>query len=201
MLIGPTFFAAMEMMQHQEPGVRFVMPAATPTLREMLQPLVDAHPGLALTITDGQSQLAMTAADAILVKSGTVTLEAALLKKPMVISYKVPWLTGQIMQRSGLSAVRGSAEHSGRPFRRAGNPAAFRDARGAGRSHAETVERRSQPAHADGNLHGDASRAEAEYRAAGSGSRGERASKRARRGRDRCAYLGAKRAVRRRRSA
>jgi lipid-A-disaccharide synthase len=41
----------------------------------------------------------MTAADAILVKSGTVTLEAALLKKPMVISYKVPWLTGQIMRR------------------------------------------------------------------------------------------------------
>jgi lipid-A-disaccharide synthase len=30
-----------------------------------------------------------------------VTLEAALLKKPMVISYKVPWLTGQIMRRQG----------------------------------------------------------------------------------------------------
>jgi lipid-A-disaccharide synthase len=67
----------------------------------MLRPLVDSHPGLALTITDGQAQLAMTAADAILVKSGTVTLEAALLKKPMVISYKVPWLTGQIMRRQG----------------------------------------------------------------------------------------------------
>src|ERR1700754_533424 len=100
-LIGPTFFAAMEMMQHQEPSLRFVMSAATPTLREMLRPLVDSHPGLALTITDGQAQLAMTAADAILVKSGTVTLEAALLKKPMVISYKVPWLTGQIMRRQG----------------------------------------------------------------------------------------------------
>ncbi|WP_228977570.1 lipid-A-disaccharide synthase [Paraburkholderia gardini] len=100
-LIGPTFFDAMELMQQREPGVRFVMPAATPALRELLKPLVDAHPGLALTITDGQSQTAMTAADAILVKSGTVTLEAALLKKPMVISYKVPWLTGQIMRRQG----------------------------------------------------------------------------------------------------
>jgi lipid-A-disaccharide synthase len=100
-LIGPTFFDAMELMQQREPGVRFVMPAATPALRELLQPLVDAHPRLALTITDGQSQTAMTAADAILVKSGTVTLEAALLKKPMVISYKVPWLTGQIMRRQG----------------------------------------------------------------------------------------------------
>jgi lipid-A-disaccharide synthase len=100
-LIGPTFFDAMELMQLREPGVRFVMPAATAALRELLQPLVAAHPNLPLTITEGKAQVAMTAADAILVKSGTVTLEAALLKKPMVISYKVPWLTGQIMQRQG----------------------------------------------------------------------------------------------------
>ena len=100
-LIGPTFFDAMELMQLREPGVRFLMPAANPALRQLLQPLVDAHPHLSLTITDGRAQTAMTAADAILVKSGTVTLEAALLKKPMVISYKVPWLTGQIMKRQG----------------------------------------------------------------------------------------------------
>ncbi|WP_116137321.1 lipid-A-disaccharide synthase [Trinickia diaoshuihuensis] len=100
-LIGPTFFAAMAIMQQREPGLRFVMPAATPALRELLQPLVAAHPELALTLTDGDAQRAMTAADAVLVKSGTVTLEAALLKKPMVISYKVPWLTGQIMRRQG----------------------------------------------------------------------------------------------------
>ncbi len=100
-LIGPTFFDAMKLMQLREPGVRFVMPAAAAVLRELLQPLVAAHPNLALTITEGKAQVAMTAADAILVKSGTVTLEAALLKKPMVISYKVPWLTSQLMQRQG----------------------------------------------------------------------------------------------------
>ncbi|CAH2798791.1 MAG: Lipid-A-disaccharide synthase (EC [uncultured Caballeronia sp.] len=100
-LIGPTFFDAMELMQLREPAVRFLMPAANPALRELLQPLVEAHPRLSLTITDGNAQRAMTAADAILVKSGTVTLEAALLKKPMVISYKVPWVTGQIMKRQG----------------------------------------------------------------------------------------------------
>lgn len=100
-LIGPTFFAAMALMHEREPGLRFVMPAATPALRALLQPLVAAHPGLPLTITEGDAQRAMTAADAVLVKSGTVTLEAALLKKPMVISYKVPWLTGQIMRRQG----------------------------------------------------------------------------------------------------
>ncbi|HEY1608578.1 MAG TPA: lipid-A-disaccharide synthase [Paraburkholderia sp.] len=100
-LIGPTFFAAMQVMLQREPGLRFVMPAATPALREQLQPLVAQYPDLPLTVTDAGAQLAMTAADAILVKSGTVTLEAALLKKPMVISYKVPWLTGEIMRRQG----------------------------------------------------------------------------------------------------
>jgi lipid-A-disaccharide synthase len=100
-LIGPTFFAAMAIMQQREASLQFVMPAATPAIRALLQPLIDQYPGLALTVTDGGSQLAMEAADAILVKSGTVTLEAALFKKPMVISYKVPWLTGQIMRRQG----------------------------------------------------------------------------------------------------
>jgi lipid-A-disaccharide synthase len=114
-LIGPTFFDAMALMQRREPALRFVMPAATPALRALLQPLADAHPGLALTMTEGGAQRAMTAADAVLVKSGTVTLEAALLKKPMVISYKVPWLTGQIMRRQGYLPYVGLPNiHAGR---------------------------------------------------------------------------------------
>ncbi len=100
-LIGPTFFAAMALMQQREPALRFVVPAATPALRALLQPMAAQYPQLAVTLVEGHAQRAMTAADAILVKSGTVTLEAALLKKPMVISYKVPWLTGQIMRRQG----------------------------------------------------------------------------------------------------
>jgi len=100
-LIGPTFFAAMAIMQQREPSLRFVVPAPNATIRALLQPLADAHPTLSLTLTEGDAQTAMTASDAVLVKSGTVTLEAALLKKPMVISYKVPWLTGQIMRRQG----------------------------------------------------------------------------------------------------
>jgi len=77
------------------------LPAASPSVRELLAPLLAAHPNLPLTVTDGDSHRAMEASDALLIKSGTSTLEGALFKKPMVISYKVPWLTGQIMRRQG----------------------------------------------------------------------------------------------------
>jgi lipid-A-disaccharide synthase len=50
-------------------------------------------------LLDGQASLALEAADVVLIASGTATLEAALWKKPMVISYKVPALTAWIMKR------------------------------------------------------------------------------------------------------
>jgi lipid-A-disaccharide synthase len=100
-LIGPLFFAAMAKIHEREPSVRFVLPAASPVVRELLAPLLAAYPHLPLTITDGDSHSVLEASDAMLIKSGTSTLEAALYKKPMVISYKVPWLTGQIMRRQG----------------------------------------------------------------------------------------------------
>lgn len=100
-LIGPVFFAAMALIHAREPSVRFLLPAASPVARELLAPLVAQYPQLPLTITDGDSHSVLEASDAMLIKSGTSTLEAALYKKPMVISYKVPWLTGQIMRRQG----------------------------------------------------------------------------------------------------
>jgi lipid-A-disaccharide synthase len=43
--------------------------------------------------------MAMQAADIVVVASGTATLEAALLKRPMVITYRMPWLSWQILKR------------------------------------------------------------------------------------------------------
>ena len=100
-LIGPVFFATMALIHQREPSVRFLLPAASIVVRELLQPLVAQYPQVPLTITDGDSHGVLEACDAVLIKSGTSTLEAALYKKPMVISYKVPWLTGQIMRRQG----------------------------------------------------------------------------------------------------
>lgn len=99
--LGATFFAAMDRMQRMDGNLAFVLPAASAPLRAIVEDLHRQYPGVPLTIVDGQSHLAMEAADVVLLASGTATLEAALYKKPMVISYKVPWLTAQIMKRQG----------------------------------------------------------------------------------------------------
>ncbi|WER47390.1 lipid-A-disaccharide synthase [Cupriavidus sp. WKF15] len=99
--LGATFFAAMARMQRMDPNLAFVLPAASAPLRAIVESLHQQYPELRLTIVDGNSHLAMEAADVVLLASGTATLEAALYKKPMVISYKVPWLTAQIMKRQG----------------------------------------------------------------------------------------------------
>ncbi|MBY4729034.1 lipid-A-disaccharide synthase [Cupriavidus pauculus] len=99
--LGATFFDAMARMQRMDGNLAFVLPAANAALREIVHELHARYPEIALTIVDGQSHLAMESSDVVLLASGTATLEAALYKKPMVISYKVPWLTAQIMKRQG----------------------------------------------------------------------------------------------------
>ncbi|MDF3887525.1 lipid-A-disaccharide synthase [Cupriavidus basilensis] len=99
--LGATFFDAMARMHGMDGNLAFVLPVASAPLREIVEGLHQQYPQIPLTVIDGQSHLAMEAADVILLASGTATLEAALYKKPMVISYKVPWLTAQIMKRQG----------------------------------------------------------------------------------------------------
>ena len=61
----------------------------------------EANPELQLPIQIlfGHAHMAMEASDIIIVASGTATLEAALLKRPMVITYRMPWLSWQILKR------------------------------------------------------------------------------------------------------
>ncbi len=54
---------------------------------------------LDLDILFGHAHDAMEAADMVIVASGTATLEAALLKKPMVITYRMPAISWQILKR------------------------------------------------------------------------------------------------------
>ncbi len=106
-LIGPIFFQTISVLAKRLVGQRlhFVIPIAAPHLKpaiELLKKnLLSSHPEIDLVLLDGQADLVLAAADVVLIASGTATLQAALWKKPMVISYKVPWLTAQIMKRQG----------------------------------------------------------------------------------------------------
>lgn len=106
-LIAPVFFETIPLMATRLQGqsVHFIIPVATPRLREPLEILkkqaLENNPSLKIYLIDGEADAVLEAADVVLIASGTATLQAALWKKPMVISYKVPWLTAQIMKRQG----------------------------------------------------------------------------------------------------
>lgn len=106
-LIAPVFFETMSLLEKNLKGQKldFLIPIATPQLRAPLEVLkkqvLEKNPNLRIHLIDGQADIALEAADLVLIASGTATLQAALWKKPMVISYKVPWLTAQIMKRQG----------------------------------------------------------------------------------------------------
>ncbi|HLU62013.1 MAG TPA: lipid-A-disaccharide synthase [Gammaproteobacteria bacterium] len=91
--LAEPFLATAAWLRQREPDVQFVVPAATARLRAHLEQALAAFPGLDVTITDGQSREVMTAADCVLLASGTAALEAMLLRRPMVVAYKVSALT------------------------------------------------------------------------------------------------------------
>lgn len=95
------FLKTASLIHQQSEAVHFLIPVLTREARwqvEQALPRDTEHP-LPVTILFGHSLLAMAAADAVLVASGTATLEAALLKRPMVIAYRISTLTWMIVKR------------------------------------------------------------------------------------------------------
>ena len=88
----------------RRPGIRFFVPLATRETRDWFETRLYAREArdLDLTILFGHARLALQAADCALVASGTATLEGALARCPMVITYKVPALTYRLMMRRAL---------------------------------------------------------------------------------------------------
>jgi lipid-A-disaccharide synthase len=102
--LGPVFAATIATLARQDPGLRFVVPAATPALRALLSTQLAGLPADCVTLVDGQSQQAMVASDVVLLASGTATLEAMLLRRPMVVAYRLAPLTWALVR--GLNLVR-----------------------------------------------------------------------------------------------
>ena len=95
------FIATAGLVSEQIPNVLFLVPLVSRETRNIFEEAIYRRQAEALPITIlfGHAHMAMTAADAVLVASGTATLEAALLKRPMVISYKMPRVSAWIMRR------------------------------------------------------------------------------------------------------
>nr|WP_164485465.1 lipid-A-disaccharide synthase [Pseudomonas chlororaphis] len=96
--LGALFLDAAQRLRALRPGVRFVMPCASPERRTQLEELL-AGRDLPLTLLNGRSHQALAACDAVLIASGTATLEALLYKRPMVVAYRLAPLTFWILKR------------------------------------------------------------------------------------------------------
>lgn len=101
--LAETFVETAKQLAARFGEVQFLVPLVSRETREIFEQVRhDAGADdLPIRILFGHAQDAMAAADAVLVASGTATLEAALLKRPMVIAYKVAPTTAFLMKRMG----------------------------------------------------------------------------------------------------
>jgi lipid-A-disaccharide synthase len=91
------FLRAAALLRKARPRIQIVVPVS-PGRRAAVEDAARTAGVLdAIRITDGQSHAVLAACDLALIASGTATLEAALFKRPMVIAYKVNWLSYRLM--------------------------------------------------------------------------------------------------------
>lgn len=93
------FLQTAQWCRSRVPNLQLVLPAASDTLREYAEAQIAQFPGLAVKVLAGKSHAAMAAADAVLVASGTATLECLLFNRPMVVGYRLSPLSYQIVKR------------------------------------------------------------------------------------------------------
>jgi len=101
--LGAPFAATLAWLKSRRPQIEFVAPMANAHARSLFERALAAHaPGVQVRLVDGRAEEALTAADAVLVASGTATLETALVKRPMVVAYRVAPLTGWLLREMKL---------------------------------------------------------------------------------------------------
>lgn len=103
------FIQTMRLISESLPDVRFLVPLASRETRDQFEAALyrNAAADFPVTLLFGHAHDAMIAADAVIVASGTATLEAALLKRPMVITYKMSPLSWAIIRRKRYQSYVG----------------------------------------------------------------------------------------------
>jgi lipid-A-disaccharide synthase len=107
--LARTMIETARLIMQKLPDARFLVPLASRETRGIFeQALYDCGAQeLPITMLFGHAQDAMIVADGVLVASGTATLEAALLKRPMVITYRMPALSWWLMKRKSYQPYFG----------------------------------------------------------------------------------------------
>ena len=100
--LATKFFLAAALVRQSLGDIKIVVPAIATLQVAITRAAAAAGVLRHVHILTGQSHLALAACDVTLIASGTATLEAALFKRPMVIAYRMNWLTWQIMRRKQL---------------------------------------------------------------------------------------------------
>jgi lipid-A-disaccharide synthase len=101
--LGPDFAATVAWLVARRPDLRFIAATAGPAVRAQFEAaLRQANVLDRVTSFDGCSQEVMAASDVILLASGTATLEATLVKRPMVVAYRLGALTSFLLKRLKL---------------------------------------------------------------------------------------------------
>lgn len=101
--MGELFIRSAQLIQRQVRNVHFLVPLLSRPTRGLFEQTLyrlEAQ-DLPLTILFGHAHMAMTAADSVLLASGTASLEAALLKRPMVVTYRLSPMTFALIKRRG----------------------------------------------------------------------------------------------------
>lgn len=92
----------------EQANAKFLVPLITRQTREIFELAIFNEPDqLPIDLLFGHAHDAMEAADVVIVASGTATLEAALLKKPMVITYRMSSVSWQLLKRMRLQPYVG----------------------------------------------------------------------------------------------
>ncbi|HVQ61724.1 MAG TPA: lipid-A-disaccharide synthase [Burkholderiales bacterium] len=97
------FIQTAKLIAARQPTVHFLVPLISRETRAMFEQTLyeEGASDLPVTVLFGHAREAIAACDVALVASGTATLETALARKPMVITYKMAGLTAFIMKRMG----------------------------------------------------------------------------------------------------
>ena len=98
-ILADIFFKSLQIIKSTHSPIQFLVPAVDDQIFDYISQKLKAYPSLKVRLLNGQSREAMLASNCVLLASGTATLEAALMLRPMVVAYKMTAVSWAILSR------------------------------------------------------------------------------------------------------